>query len=788
MKHITIVMALFIHALPALAWGLQYVQVVDAATGFEALESDVNAARTEATNTNTELRYDWDENNYLFDGPNPATRIYGGAALTANDNLLHPGVGSQIKVGVNENNTSVHDLIVSVGNNNDEGGGPSYARAMMLWDSADFIARGGSYSFDNTSQSSFSIQSGAAYFNPGGTRYVIRDGDVYYVSSKEGITSGAQGVQYTINGAIEGLKWASFDPADFATFDTDASNLGLPNIGSFTSRTFSNVTGVGFIGETDRASFTRLEVRDFKATLLTDEQDTSLPGYSDHPFVTEIDIDHQSQMPTVSWEAALNQRFIVERSDHLGEWSQIASNYPALGADGNRVSITDPTGSSQGFYRISKTVDPTKKPNILVIIFDDLRDHRYFTASNTIQMPNLDRLASKGIQFNKAYCQGTYCNPSRSSFLTGMRVDTIRTFNNEFYYRDSTNPDIANAVIMPQLFRQNGYYTASLGKVIHGRHQDPIAWNFQQDTHPNPGVPPQHLWNDPTDGGAPSFSWADPDCEDNELDDGALAEHAVEILSTKRNVPFFLALGFHKPHSPFIAPKRYYDLYPEENINVHNDPVDATEAPPLAISDLSRLGVFNAMDQNERRELLRAYSATSTYVDAQLGKVLDAMDELGLWQNTIIVLWSDHGFHQGERGWWGKDLVYDYDAKIPFIAYVPQMPYQNVECDGVIELLDVYPTLADLAGLTPPANLEGESFSSLLADPFQQWDALAFTQRLGGGQVTGNSVCDGRYRFTEWIDGARELYDHNNDPGEWYNLADDPAYSNVTQRLSAAIP
>lgn len=514
--------------------------------------------------------------------------------------------------------------------------------------------------------------------------------------------------------------------------------------------------------------------------------DTSLPGYGSHPFeVIETEVDPATGNAIVSWQAALNQRFSIERSPDLQSWSVIASNYPPLGADSNTVYYTDTNAlARQSFYRVSRPYDPSKPLNVLLIVVDDLRDHESYSLNNIVQMPNLDRLAAQGIKFSNAFSQATYCNPSRASFLTGLRPPTTGILNNQDFFRDSADPVVADAITLPQCFRSNGYYTASLGKILHGGQMDPLSWDLQNNSYSEPGMPPKSEQINMTDGVLDWCRWAAPDCEDNELTDGAMAEHAVGILHEKRTVPFFLAVGFKKPHDPFIAPKRYFDMYPLTNLVLHVDPLDASPMPPQALATGgTAYQAFSAMDVQDRLEFLRSYAACSTYVDTQIGKVFNAMDELGLWQNTIVMLWSDHGYHQGERGWWNKTLLDTYDAKVPFIAYVPEMTQRGVVCTGVVELVDVYPTLTELAGITPPGNLEGGSFAALLEDPSTNWNGVAVSHRTGSSTITGSSVFDGRYRYTEWTDGNKQLFDHTTDPGEWYNLADDPAYTNIMQTL-----
>ncbi len=514
------------------------------------------------------------------------------------------------------------------------------------------------------------------------------------------------------------------------------------------------------------------------------------PGRSrgeEAPFrVGSVALDRSNTSFTLTWESALGQRFGVLRSTNLEDWTPIATNYPSEGADGAATSFTDaapPPGAT--FYRVSRPINPTAKMNVLLMLVDDLRDHEAFAGSNRVFMPNLDRLAAEGMKFNRAFCQATFCNPSRSSFLTGLRPNTTGIHNNQDFFRNSPDLAVANAITLPQCFRSNGYYTASLGKVLHDPFVDPPSWVLQTNTFPSTATGNTGTSNNMTGGKLSWCWWRAPDCEDEDLGDGAMARMAVEMLQQKRTEPFFLALGFRKPHDPFVAPKKYFDLYPLTNLVLHVDPPDATPAPPLAVPNNATKQAFDAMSDSNRLDFLRCYAACSTYTDRQIGKILDAMDRLGLWQNTIVVAYSDHGYHQGERGWWNKTLLFDYDAKVTFLAYVPQMPRRSVICSRVIELVDVYPTLTALAGIVPPATLEGRSFAPLLYDPTAPWNYVAYSQSGAGANV---SVRNERFRYTEWSDGAAELYDHDTDPGEWYNLSTNAAFSNVVAELKALLP
>jgi iduronate 2-sulfatase len=424
------------------------------------------------------------------------------------------------------------------------------------------------------------------------------------------------------------------------------------------------------------------------------------------------------------------------------------------------------------------------RPNVLLIIVDDLRDHEMFAGANSVAMPNLDRLAAQGLKFSHAYCQATFCNPSRTSFLTGLRPNTTGVHENKAFFRDSKNPAVAQAVTLPQHFRQNGYHTVSLGKILHGRQMDPVSWDLQINGFPETPAGKQGDWVSMTKGVIKWCRWRAPDCADDDLDDGQIALKAIDVLNEKRDKPFFLAVGFKKPHDPFVAPKRYFDRYPLSHLKLHRDPADATPVPPMAIPNNANKRAFDAMTDQERLEFLRCYAACSTYSDAQVGRILDTMDHLDLWKNTLVLVWTDHGYHQGERGWWNKTLLFDYDAKVPFMVCLPKMTSRGKVCASVIELIDVFPTVTELAGLKLPDGLEGQSFAPLIQNPVHVWNRVAHTQSGGGHN---RSICNGRFRFTQWADGAVELYDHDTDPGEWYNQAGNPTYHAISAELKSKL-
>jgi uncharacterized sulfatase len=421
-----------------------------------------------------------------------------------------------------------------------------------------------------------------------------------------------------------------------------------------------------------------------------------------------------------------------------------------------------------------------RKPNVLFIVVDDLNNSLGCYGHSVVKSPNIDRLAARGIRFDRAYCQFTVCNPSRTSFLTGLRPDSTGILNNTTPFR-SKLPD---TVTLPQLFRKNGFFTARVGKVFHSARKmdDPQAWETTSDPKATP-LGKQGQGRNLTGGRVKWCRWLAAEGDDEDQPDGQLATEAVRLLEQHRRVPLFLAVGFHKPHDPFIAPKRYFDLYPLERLRPPKDPPDRSAELTQAIASGWK-AEFDRFTDRERREFMRAYYAGISFMDAQLGKITDAMDRLELWQNTIVVFFGDHGYHLGERGWWNKNTVFELSARAPLIMVAPEIKTVGRGCSGIVEFVDIYPTLADLCGLSAPANLEGISFKPLLDDPELPWKKTAFTQ-VQRGRIAGRSARTERWRYTEWDEGKQgvELYDHNTDPGEYYNLAWDHRYTETAAEL-----
>jgi uncharacterized sulfatase len=425
-----------------------------------------------------------------------------------------------------------------------------------------------------------------------------------------------------------------------------------------------------------------------------------------------------------------------------------------------------------------------RRLNVLLIISDDLRNDLGCYGHPLVKSPNLDRLAARGMRFDRAYCQYPICNPSRTSFLTGLRPDTTRIFGNQVPFR-STLPD---AVTLAQLFRQHGYFTASLGKVFHrgltvddikGEMDDPKSWDVRKYFVATPRGR-QGEGRNLTGGKLEWCRWLAAEGGDEDQPDGQIAAEAVRLLEQKRAGPFFLAVGFHRPHDPFIAPKRYYEPYPLERLRPSADtgPLPGDVKP--AVPNTSKF----AFTDREKREFLRAYYAGVTFMDAQVGRLLDALDRLNLWENTIVIFLSDHGYHLGERGWWNKNTLFELSARAPLIVCAPPMKARGQGSSRLVEYVDIYPTVTELCGLKAPPGLEGVSFRPLLDDPTRPWKAAAFTQ-VQRGKIMGRTMRTERWRYTEWDEGRAgvELYDHRSDPQERRNLAQAPDQAETVATL-----
>ncbi len=420
----------------------------------------------------------------------------------------------------------------------------------------------------------------------------------------------------------------------------------------------------------------------------------------------------------------------------------------------------------------------TSRYNVLFIIVDDLRPMLGCYGHPEMYTPNIDALARRGTLFNRTYCQFPLCNPSRASLLTGLRPETTSVRNNSADVR----ANLPAAVTLPQHFKAQGYHTGSVGKIVHRipATEDELSWS-------------EPIWREPhrSINRTTSPSWAALEVEDDELEDGKIANAAVDTLADIKDFSFFLAVGFNKPHLPFYAPRHYFDLYSAQDFKVPVDSNLPMNAPQIA-SNSKSLKVYQDISRNppfsdaKTLELTRAYAANISYVDALVGLVLTQLDALELTKNTVIVFCGDHGFHLGEHGLWRKNTLFEASLRSPLIVSVPGQSHLNAKTDALVELVDIYPTLCDACGLLTPPELEGLSVMPVIENPTRSWKTAAFSEVRRGG-IKGYSMRTERYRYTEWGQKGRrgkELYDYEIAPDETVNIASLPETAGLVAQLS----
>ncbi len=446
---------------------------------------------------------------------------------------------------------------------------------------------------------------------------------------------------------------------------------------------------------------------------------------------------------------------------------------------------------------LALAADPlANRTNVLFIAVDDLNVSLGCYGHPLVKSPNIDKLAARGIRFDRAYCQYPLCNPSRSSLLSGLRPDKSRIYDNGTPIRKPF-PDI---VTLPQLFKNSGYYSARVGKIYHygvpgdigtSGMDDPPSWNeFINPRGRDRDLEPDIINFTPDRGLGSSLAWLAAPGEDAEQTDGKVATEAIRLMEAHKDKPFFLAVGFYRPHVPDIATQKYFDLYPLEKVTLPDlPPGGLTNYPaPALTSQTPNYGLA----PEKLRQFKRAYLASISFADAQVGRVLDALDRLKLTDSTIVVFFGDHGWSLGEHGQWQKTMLFEGVARVPFIIALPNTKTTGV-CKRTVELVDIYPTLADYCSLKPPADLSGVSLRPLLTNPQAPWNAPAVTQQMravNGKRIMGYSVRNERYRYTEWDGGALgvELYDEDADPNEWHNLAWDPKQAATVAEMKKLLP
>lgn len=455
----------------------------------------------------------------------------------------------------------------------------------------------------------------------------------------------------------------------------------------------------------------------------------------------------------------------------------------------------------------SDTAAVTARPNVLFIAVDDLRVELGCYGDSQVLSPNIDRLAERGTLFQRAYCQQAVCNPSRASLLTGLRPDTLKVWDLPTHFRTTT----PHAVTLPQCFKQNGYLSVNIGKIFHNWRQDDFKGDAPSWSRPQVMHYASHAMDKAqVEGDVPPDLATLPrtemrDVPDNAYFDGRIAELAVAELEalSKQPKPFFFAVGFWKPHAHFNAPKKYWDLYDPDEIDLPANPTPPENVPSIALHDSREIlrgfdgRKSSELTEMEVRGLRHGYLAAISYVDAQIGRVLDALDRVGLRENTIVVFWSDHGFHLGEHGLWAKTSNFELDAHVPLIIASPDHP-SGRRATGLVELLDLYPTLAELCNIEAPNNLQGSSLVPMLVNPQASVKSAALTQHTRPAypsaktplEAIGYSIRTDRFRYTEWRSVttsevlAHELYDHSIDPHETVNYADATKYQSEIPGLA----
>ncbi len=418
---------------------------------------------------------------------------------------------------------------------------------------------------------------------------------------------------------------------------------------------------------------------------------------------------------------------------------------------------------------------PARKPNVLFIAVDDLNHWvRHLGRNPQALTPNLDRLAKKGVTFTRAYCAAPVCNPSRAALLSGLRPGSTGVYDNGEDWRTVVPPDLT----LVTRFRQHGYWTGGAGKIYHG--------GFDRDAE----------WQEYCRGGKPVpapvkrdnvgiIRWGEVEGGDETGHDRPTADWTIEQLKVERDRPFLLCCGFFKPHMPWEVPKKYFDLYPLDKIELPPFREDDLDDIPPAGLKMAGSGLHDDMVKAGKwKDAVRAYLAAVTYADHEIGRVLDALDASPSRDDTIIVLWGDHGWHLGEKHHWRKFSLWEEATRAPLLWVVPGVTRPGTVCERTVDFMSIYPTLCELAGLPAPPHVEGTSIRKLLADPTTPWERPAITTFHRGN----HAVRSERWRYIHYADGGEELYDEAADPYEWTNLAGKPELASVKAELAKWLP
>ncbi|MBD2703839.1 sulfatase [Spirosoma sp. BT702] len=461
-------------------------------------------------------------------------------------------------------------------------------------------------------------------------------------------------------------------------------------------------------------------------------------------------------------------------------------------------------------YVPSKSATSEQKrnePNVLFIVVDDLRTDLGCYGDSLAHTPNIDKLARTGVVFDRAYCQQAVCAPSRASMLTGLRPDSLRVWD----LNTPIRTHLANVVTLPQYFKQQGYVTQCIGKIFHdpADHQDAQSWSVPEQLHITDDAGGKYVLPENIRNGGKGFWKAAPteraEVPDSAYVDGRVALAAVRALEKLRTQPFFLAVGFRRPHLPFSAPERHWKFHKPEQFAIRSNEQLPMGAPVYAGHESSELRGYTDVPPKDdlsdamKQQLRHGYYASTSYVDAQVGLVLQKIRQLGLASNTIVVLVSDHGFHLGEQGLWTKTSNYELDVRVPLIVSAPAQKARGKHTKALVELIDLFPTLTDLCQIPTPKQIQGKSFKKLVDNPGLTHRSSAISQfprpwtYKKNPELIGYSIRNQRFRYTEWRryqDGnvaASELYDLEHEPIERTNLSGQSAYRNILKDMSQAL-
>lgn len=432
-------------------------------------------------------------------------------------------------------------------------------------------------------------------------------------------------------------------------------------------------------------------------------------------------------------------------------------------------------GAAAGF---APAADTPAKPNVLFIAVDDLNHWVGHLGRNAqTKTPNIDRLAKRGVTFTRAYCAAPVCNPSRAALMSGLRPGSTGVYDNGQDWK----PVIAADKTLTTRFLNAGYNVYGSGKIYHANAHRPGEWTAYRVGGKQKATPHPEAKNDGV--GGIKFQ---PLTDDSKLPDEDIVNYGIEQLLAKHDKPFFLAVGLHKPHMPWNVPKKYYDRFPLKSIQLPpTQEDDLKDVPPAGRKMAKPDGDHAAMLHSGRwKEAVQAYLAAIAYCDAQIGRLLDAYDQSPYKENTIIVFWSDHGWHLGEKEHWRKFALWEEATRMPLIWVAPAVTKAGEVCDRTVDLMSIYPTLCSLCGIDKPKHLEGEDIKPLLVDPKANWDKPAITTF----HRNNHAIRTAKWRYIRYADGGEELYDHDADEYEWSNLAKDAKYADVKKTLMKLLP